>query len=292
MALQQAYPGYLGSRGYHGSVVALLTQHGKEQVIAPVLEQGLGCTVELVTGYDTDQLGTFTREVPRPGGQLSAARLKARKGMELSGRAQGLASEGSFGPDPHTGLFTWNVEVLVWIDEELGIEIVGMAQGPARSGQIRTGDWQQVEAFAQKEGFPRQQLVVRAASQDDPRLDKGIADWARLREVFDARLAQAANRQVFVELDCRAFANPARMQNIEKAAQDLLQRLQSTCPACETPGYWIAERLPGLPCASCGRPTHVFQSERWHCARCDYQSTRDRTDCSAAPARECGHCNP
>ncbi len=90
---------------YKGSRVALLTQHGKERVIAPVLEPGLGCSIELVTGFDTDQFGTFTRETPRNGTQLEAARRKARKGMELARASQGIASEGSFGPDPHRGRF-------------------------------------------------------------------------------------------------------------------------------------------------------------------------------------------
>ena len=32
---------------YAGRSVSLLTQHGKERVIAPVLERGLGCSIEL-----------------------------------------------------------------------------------------------------------------------------------------------------------------------------------------------------------------------------------------------------
>ena len=47
---------------YAGRRVALLTQHGKERGIAPVLEPALGCRIERVTGYDTDLLGTSTRE--------------------------------------------------------------------------------------------------------------------------------------------------------------------------------------------------------------------------------------
>jgi hypothetical protein len=43
---------------YRGQRVALLTQHGKEKILAPVLELALGCRVELVTGYDTDLLGS------------------------------------------------------------------------------------------------------------------------------------------------------------------------------------------------------------------------------------------
>ena len=72
--------------------VALLTQHGKEGVIASVLDTALGCRVERVSGFDTDALGTFTRDIPRAGTQIEAARKKARVGMELSGLPLGLVN--------------------------------------------------------------------------------------------------------------------------------------------------------------------------------------------------------
>ena len=97
---------------YQGQMIALLTQHGKEKVIAPVLEPALGCQVVRVEGFDTDSLGTFIRDMARVGSQLDAARRKAQVGMELSGCPVGLASEGSFGPDPFTGMFSWNIELL------------------------------------------------------------------------------------------------------------------------------------------------------------------------------------
>ena len=102
---------------YAGQRVALLTQHGKERGLAPVLAAALGCRVERVAGYDTDLLGTFARDIPRAGTQIEAARKKARLGMQLAGLPLGLASEGSFGPDPMLGMFPWNVEFLIFIDE-------------------------------------------------------------------------------------------------------------------------------------------------------------------------------
>ena len=53
--------------------VAMLTQHDKELLIAPVLQQHLLCRVERAHGYDTDRLGTFTGETPRAGSQLDEA---------------------------------------------------------------------------------------------------------------------------------------------------------------------------------------------------------------------------
>ena len=277
---------------YQGRKVALLTQHGKEQVIAPVLEPHLGCVVEHVTGFDTDQLGTFTRNVPRPGTQLEAARRKARKGIELSGLSVGMASEGSFGPDPFSGMFPWNVELLVWIDDQIGLEVVGIAQGAARSGHLQTSDWSAVEAFAVSEGFPQHQLVLRPNGQDDARIYKGIAEWAQLKSCFLDCMAQSSNRQVFVETDLRAFANPTRMLNIEQAARDLLQRLQSCCPACSTPGYWVTEKQTGLPCAACGLPTSSYRNTVWTCLHCQHTSVQPRTDCVAADPKHCASCNP
>jgi len=277
---------------YSGCQVAFLTQHGKEKVIAPVMEPGLGCVIEHVVGFDTDQLGTFTRETPRPGSQLDAARRKARKGMELAGLPVGLASEGSFGPDPYTGMFPWNVELLVWIDDHLGIEVVGMAQGAARSGHLQTGDWAEVEDFAAREGFPQHQLVLRPEGPDDPRIHKGIADRQWLEACFKECIAMARNQQVFVETDLRAHANPSRMRHIEQAATDLLARIQSCCPACDTPGYWVTERQPGLPCGACGLPTTSYRSEVWTCSPCRHQSVKARTDCTVAEPRHCARCNP
>jgi hypothetical protein len=277
---------------YSGQKIALLTQHVKEQVIAPVLEPALACTIEHLTGFDTDQLGTFTRGTPRLGTQLDAARRKARKGMELSGLDLGVASEGSFGLDPFAGLFAWNIELLVLIDDRLGIEVVGIAQGIGRSSHLQTDDWQAVESFASSEGFPQHHLVMRPEGQNDARIHKGIADWTRLRACFDECLAQSSNRQVFVETDLRAFANPTRMQQIERAAQDLLQRIQSRCPVCQAPGYWVTERQPGLPCSDCGLPTAIYCNEVRQCVGCRHQSVQARTDVTAADPRHCPSCNP
>ena len=69
---------------------------------------GLGCVIGLVTSFDTDLLGTFTRGAPRFGTQLAAARCKACKKMALAGRSPGIASEGRFGLDPYAGMVPWN----------------------------------------------------------------------------------------------------------------------------------------------------------------------------------------
>jgi hypothetical protein len=277
---------------YRGQRVALLTQHGKETVLAPVLELALDCRLDLVTGYDTDLLGTFSRDIPRAGTQLEAARQKARIGMQLSGLALGLASEGAFGPDPFAGMFPWNVEVLIFIDDHRAIEVVGVAQGNAKSAHLQTASWAEAEAFAQQTGFPEHHLVLRPDSEADPRIRKGIACWATLAAAFAWAREQSASGQVFIEIDGRAHANPTRMENIRRAAEDLANKLCSLCPACSSPGFWSVQCEPGLRCADCDAPTRETRAEVHGCLKCAYRETRARTDRQYADPRHCDYCNP
>lgn len=272
--------------------IALLTQHGKERVIAQVMDAALGCRVEHVAGFDTDRLGTFTRDIPRPGSQLEAARKKARIGMDLAGLSLGLASEGSFSPDPFTGMFPWNVELLVFIDDRAGLEIVGAFQGPGKCSQSWCEDWSAVETFARQAGFPEHHLVLRPGDENDSRVRKGIASWPALEAAFMQAKAETAGGRVFVEHDLRAHAHPARMDNIRRAAEDLAQKLLSICPDCGAPGFWGHERLDGLPCADCGAPTRETRAVVWACVRCDHRETRDLPDATAADPGRCDYCNP
>lgn len=275
---------------YAGREVALLTQHGKEAVIAPVLDVALGCRVRRVAGYDTDRLGTFTRDIPRLGTQLEAARRKARIGMELAGLPLGLASEGAFGPDPMLGRLPWNTELVLFIDAGLGIEVAGLAQQATRFAHLLTGDWEAARRFALAQGFPAYHLAVRPAAQDDPRVEKGLGGWAELETAFRRAVALAGNGLAFLEHDVRAHVHPARREVIRLATEDLRARLLSRCPACGSPGYWPVARTPGRPCADCGAPTREPRAEIWGCPMCAGREVRPVPG-HADPGR-CDFCNP
>ncbi len=277
---------------YAGADIALLTRHGKERVIAPALEDALDCRVRHVDGYDTDLLGTFTRDIPRFGSQLEAARRKARIAMELAGLPFGLGSEGAFVPDPFFGMASWNVEVIVFIDYPRNLEVVGVAQDRGNFQHLLTGDWPALEAFAREVGFPGQQLVVRPRDEHDRRIRKGIHDWTELEAALAWAVSEAENGQAFIETDGRAHANPLRMANIGQAAADLASRLASRCPACGTPGYWQVGRVDGLPCAECGEPTRETQAQVYGCLKCAHRETRQLDGPRHADPGRCDVCNP
>lgn len=277
---------------YAGERIALLTQHGKERLIAPALESALGCRVEHVTGYDTDLLGTFTRDIARAGTQLEAARKKASAGMELSGLLLGVASEGSFGPDPYTGMFPWNIELIIWMDVERRIEVVGRGEGKTNFSHLLTEDREAVRAFARESQFPGHNLVVRPDGERGSYICKGIASWTDLEAAFAGAKARSGNGKVLIETDMRAGANPTRMEVIGLAAEDLARKLRSLCPACGTPGFWRVGRVPGLQCSACGTPTSGTCAETLGCLRCSYRETRYLSQPISAPPSTCNYCNP
>jgi hypothetical protein len=276
---------------YQGLPVALLTQHGKQDLIRPILEVALGCRLVHTDGYDTDLLGTFTRDVARPGSQLEACRRKARLGMALTGTTLGMASEGAFGPDPYTGWMAWDTEVLLWVDAKHGLEVIGMAQGPAQSLHRLVRTTEELMQFAAEALFPEHHLVLRPDHSDHPDLYKDLSNVNSLVRAFHAARAASSSRWVFVENDLRAHCNPTRQDIIRKAAQDLVQKLTSLCPQCHAPGYGIERKVPGLRCKTCGHPTRLPVADIWQCAVCAHQEHRDTAHGWADPG-QCDRCNP
>lgn len=277
---------------YSGRRVALLTRHFKERVIQPVLHEALGCIVETVRDFDTDSFGTFTREIPRDSTQLQVARNKARAGMEILGLPLGLASEGSFGPDPMVGLIPWNLEVLVFIDSENELEVVGSAQGKANFAHLLTDSIEEARIFAQRVKFPVNHLVIRPESEHDSRIKKGLNTEYDLDNALTWAFSESSNSMIFMETDMRAHANPMRMAIIKQAAEDIAARLSSLCPKCMTPGYWITQRSGRLPCMICGAPTSEPTTDVYECLKCKHTESRHMDDHVQADPDKCQLCNP
>ena len=277
---------------YQGRQVALLTQHGKQDLVRGPLEAALGCHLVHTAGYDTDQLGAFTRELTRAGSQLDAARKKATMGMALTGASVGLASEGSFGPDPFGAFMPWNTELVLWVDRLSGIEVTGFAHGPARSLHKMVQTPQSLERFAQEAGFPEHHLVLRPESPEHTDVEKGIRETDALMKAFHVAHAKSANGTVFAENDLRAFGNPSRLIMILKATEDLIQKLLCACPSCATPGYWPSQYVPGLPCRACGSLTRMAKAEICCCQACGHKEQRGVNAPAWADPARCDVCNP
>ena len=271
---------------------SLLTKHGKERVIAEILHAEVGCLVQQTDAYDTDLLGTFTQEIPRYGSQLDAARKKAAIGMDLLHVDLGLANEGAFVSDPYSGMIPWNNELVVLIDQKHDLEITGFSSGPAQNEHSYVSHWEELQKFADSALFPSHFLVIKPTDEYHPQSKKGIKELGDLKDAFEWAKSLSSKGLIYVENDLRAFANPTRMENIRKAAIDLAKKMNSICPQCSTPGFWIKDVKRGMPCKACGLATDLEIAKIWGCIKCGHEQTEGMKVFTFADPSKCNHCNP
>jgi len=281
---------------YQGVLAVLASMHGKECVIAPVLQQSLGLRVVLAEGLDTDRFGTFSLEIARTGSQLEAARAKISAAFNADPTARvGLASEGSFGPHPLIPFLPFGRELVVLIDRVTGFELIGQDTGPHTNFSHRiVANIDEANVFAERSGFPEHGLIVIGCVDGQP-----APACVLIKDITDALALQTAIRETlsvcgsaFIETDMRAHRNPTRMVAIERATRDLARRFMSRCPACDFRGFDLTERIAGLPCDWCGGPTNAIRQHVLQCAACGHREERCVTTSATADPGQCDFCNP
>ena len=280
---------------YRGVAVAIATLHGKAGALAPAFDAA-GIRLVEAKGVDTDALGTFTGEVPRTLSPLDAAIAKARLGMRATGLPVGIATEGSFGPDPVLGFLPLHREHIVLVDDLRGIvvsEVIATHATNFGGKTFTAGESPTADDLARWQ-LPSHAVTVRADPPDDGvAIHKGLREPEALLRALAATCAASPSGRARVETDMRAHFNPTRMAHIADLGERLVQRLASRCPACNGPGFGLADRRPGLACAGCGLPTALARVELHGCPACGMLEERTRSDgLTAAVPAHCDRCNP
>jgi len=251
--------------------LVLATKHKKEQVMIPLLEGQLGVACRVVENFDTDSLGTFTGEVERQHDALTTLRMKCLHAMEITSCDLGVASEGSFGPHPSIFLLPADDELVIFIDKKNNLEIIvrELSVECNFDGQEIKNE-QQLADFAEKMKFPSHGIILRNAENGTKKIVKGIQDWDILRTTFHEVIEEFG--AVFAETDMRAMNNPTRMKVIGIAMEKLVEKIQSLCPQCQTPGFGITKAKAGLPCQLCGSATQSALCHEYTCTQCHYET--------------------
>jgi hypothetical protein len=273
----------------------LATMHGKERAIAPLLQAALGLRITVPRHFDTDRFGSFSRDIPRVGSPLDAARAKITAAFEQAPQVPiGLASEGSFGPHPQIPFLPIDSEIVLLIDRRSGLEIVGHHLTPRTNfSQVIVSATAAAAAFAKRIGFPAHGVIVIGTAGGQPVFERLL--WKNVETADDlvAAVGEAIARcgSAHVETDMRAHRNPTRMRAIKWATIGLIRQFRARCPRCLRPGFVVTERLPGLPCAACGYPTDVTRAEVLVCRGCAWRVEKRLGATEADPGR-CDRCNP
>ncbi len=273
-------------------VLAIATMHQKEDAIQPILELNIGCKCILPSNFNSDELGTFSGEIERFNDPIETARKKCNLAMELTNTDIAIASEGSFGPHPSYFFSYADDEFLVLIDKKNELEIV------VRELSLETNfnadyvtNEKELMAFALKVKFPSHGLILRKSSDEPIDIYKGITDWNEL--ILKFNLLKEKYSKVYVETDMRAMYNPTRMEVIRKLTLKLVDKINSICPNCSTPGFEVKEVKEGLPCSYCKFPTRSIKSHIYSCLKCDF--TEEKNFPNGKQFEEpmyCDICNP
>ena len=274
--------------------IGLATIHAKDVAIAPPFRRLLDAEVVVAHGLDTDALGTFSGEVPRPDALVETCVIKAELAFRTLDVDCAIASEGSYGPIDRVPLVSSGVEILAFIDRKRGLRIVetlGTHRTNWRMRRFRAGD-PNVPAVVKAMGFPGYGVFVLNNSD----YSHPVKDLVNMDEVV-AAVNREANRSddglALVISDMRANRNPMRMRVLRALSWKLAKRLQRLCPKCHTPGFGPIGVRRGLPCEGCGQPTHWIDFEIDGCSVCGHAGARPRKDGRKTAAKlSCATCNP
>jgi hypothetical protein len=278
---------------YSGALIALTTRHGKERALSPVFAVGLGARLQL-SDHDTDQLGTFSGEIPRLTDAAATCRAKALLGMEATGLPLGLASEASFGPHPAMPMLPVGQELLLFLDLERDLCVLEQRlEWRTNYSHTLLEPGASPEHWLQQVGFPSHGVIARTAEPQLGLLFKGVQTRADLAEACERCRRADPNGRVWLETDMRAHCNPTRMRSIRRLGVSLVRRLRMPCPECGSPGWGLIDTQAGLPCSECGTPTELTRSEIWGCEACGVRRSQQRRDgLTSAEPGQCPWCNP
>jgi hypothetical protein len=277
---------------FNGRQLLIATQHGKEQVIKPILENSLGVQCIIPTAIDTDIFGTFTGEVERKDSPVDTLRKKCLYAMAITGADLSVASEGSFGPHPQLYMLPANEEWIILIDKINQLEIIARTfSAETNFGGQYVQFTEELQQFAQKVKFPSHALILRDSEGGVTEIVKGIQDTSVLHNEFE-RMQRTYDR-VFVETDMRAMHNPMRMKVIASATCKLVENINRCCPSCNTPGFDVVQVVQGLPCSLCSSPTRSLKTLIYGCKKCTFQQPVDYPDQKEKEdPMYCDYCNP
>ena len=272
--------------------IVIATMHGKERVIAPILERELKAKCMTILDFDTDTFGTFSGEIERKDAPVITLKAKAYAAIMKREEDLVIASEGSFGPHPSYFSGPANEEMVILIDTRNDIEIIGRhftEKTNFNHGEVK--NMKDLDEFVEHIGYPEHGIILQTVdSEKKKRVYKDFKTFEDLK--IKARKLLKNGSTVRVETDMRAMNNPTRMVAIELAVKDLVKNIKSQCPGCSAPGFVISDVVRGLLCGTCNFPTKSISAYIYKCKKCGYGKKVLREGISEEDPMYCNFCNP
>jgi len=280
---------------YHGQRIALASMHAKEQALVAPFRRVLGAEVVVAPALDTDELGTFTGEVPRPDALVETCAMKAELAFRSLDVDCALANEGSYGPIDAVPLVPSGVEIMAFVDRKRGLKIIETLPTHRTNWRLlrfREND-PNIAAAVKAIGFPRYGVFVLCSSDMAHPVKTGLDTLEDVVAAMNREARRSEDGHAVLIADMRAHRNPTRMKVLRALGWKLAKRLSCQCPKCEAPGFGRIGNQRGLPCETCGSPTHWVDFEIDACALCGHAEAKPRKDGrTTAKALSCTVCHP
>jgi hypothetical protein len=277
---------------YAGQRIGLATIHAKERAVAPPFRRVLDAEIVVAPQIDTDTLGTFSGDVPRPDALVETCVLKAELAFRTSDLDCAIANEGSYGPIDAVPPTSSGVEIMAFVDRRRGIRVVETLATHRTNWRLlrfRAGD-PAVPKVVKAMGFPRYGVFV-VCSSDWSRPIKDLASLHDVVAAMDREARRSEDGLAVLFSDMRAHRNPTRMRVLRALSWKLAKRLERLCPKCRAPGFGSIGNRRGLPCEACGKPTHWVHFEIDGCSACGHVEARPRKDGRMTAAKlSCATC--
>lgn len=255
---------------FQGRKLLIATMHGKEKVMQSQVEKELGVKVVQNTFFNTDELGTFSGEIERKGSAIETLRMKCSLAMEKNQVDLILASEGSFGAHPFYFFSPANEEFVMLKDFKNDIEIVAKVLSTKTNFATKEiKDLSELVEFSNEVNFPSHRIILKSDHKNFEYCFKGIDNYKELEKNFHFLISKGT--KIIAETDMRAMNNPSRLKVIKEVTNKLIEKCNSFCPNCQTPGFDITEFVNGLPCKWCKSPTESTLKHIYTCQKCSFK---------------------
>ncbi len=276
----------------HHRQAIVATKHQKDSLLATVFSETLHWEFLPTPMIDTDQLGTFSGEIPRNLSPLEAAKAKIALLPNNTNATIFIANEGTFTAHPQIPFITADIELIYVYDSlnnwEFHTYHIDTEHSAFEKQFTQTAEALQI---AEENAFPQQAVIVSIKKNGlIQKVWKGLQTTADLLEALRTVEQFDATCEKIISADLRAMYNPTRQTVLRRTAEKLLQELQTFCPQCETPAFLPNVTEKGLPCEWCGNPTYLVAKEISNCKSCGYTITKTHTH--KANPMYCMHCNP
>lgn len=277
---------------YAGLTVGFATKHDKARLVAPHFASVLSVSVDTVE-FDTDSLGTFSRETKRRGSAIDTAFEKARIGAEADANGLGLGSEGTIGPSHELPLLTSDIEVLAFVDSCRDIAVYEhVTSHTIRAISMTVEPHGDYHARLVAGGFPEHAVIVMPADGQTTPMFKGLHTRREVDSAVRVCAVASSTGTARIESDFRAGHCPSRQPAIGQAALRLATRLRQQCPSCDAPGWGFVSYDRGVPCSMCDEIVDIPFREVQGCTACDERRVAAHPIRTTVSPERCPRCNP